>query len=243
MAFKIYSREMRSLVCEDGKIEYELIRKAVKNINLRIDSSGAVKVSANRRVSILLIENFLREKQGFINAAIERAKVRMERVQKRLGHKPQQYTNGEALRILGQTLEIKVIKSVAEGIYFDKNYLYFQVNDPNNVRHMELLYEKWIKSYQREVFEKICHQVHTIFQEFGVEYPIVKIRYMKSRWGSCQPYRGIVIFNSQLIELPLSCIEYVVTHEFVHFIYPNHSKEFYALLTKLLPEWKTIQMF
>ena len=61
---------------------------------------------------------------------------------------------------------------------------------------------------------------------------------MTSRWGSCQTVKGIITLNSKLIEKPLRCIEYVVLHEFAHFIHPNHSKEFYDFVASLMPDWK-----
>ena len=38
--------------------------------------------------------------------------------------------------------------------------------------------------------------------------------------------------------MPRNCIEYVIMHEFCHFIHPNHSKLFYEFLTMLMPDWK-----
>ena len=61
---------------------------------------------------------------------------------------------------------------------------------------------------------------------------------MISRWGSCQPKRKILTFNIALLEAPLSCIEYVATHEFVHFLQPDHSRKFYQYLSMFMPDWK-----
>lgn len=44
--------------------------------------------------------------------------------------------------------------------------------------------------------------------------------------------------NKRLLEAPRNCIEYVVMHEFCHFIHPNHSKHFYSFLAMLMPDWK-----
>ncbi|OYP38116.1 metal-dependent hydrolase [Lachnotalea glycerini] len=48
--------------------------------------------------------------------------------------------------------------------------------------------------------------------------------------------------NSKLIEAPRNCIEYVVLHEFTHFIHPNHSKKFYDFVAMLMPDWKERKM-
>jgi predicted metal-dependent hydrolase len=66
---------------------------------------------------------------------------------------------------------------------------------------------------------------------------------MTSRWGSCQPKRGLITLNKRLLEVPRNCIEYVVMHEFVHFIHPNHSKQFYEFLSVLMPDWKERKAF
>ena len=50
--------------------------------------------------------------------------------------------------------------------------------------------------------------------------------------------KGIVTLDERLLEALFNCIEYVVMHEFCHFVHPNHSKQFYAFLTMLMPDWK-----
>lgn len=47
-----------------------------------------------------------------------------------------------------------------------------------------------------------------------------------------------IILNKKLIEIDKECIEYVVLHELSHFINPNHSKNFYNLVTVFMPDWK-----
>lgn len=66
----------------------------------------------------------------------------------------------------------------------------------------------------------------------------IRIRAMKSRWGSCNFSKGTLNFNFFLLDQPLECIEYVVMHEFAHFVYPNHSPTYHALMTALMPDWK-----
>lgn len=61
---------------------------------------------------------------------------------------------------------------------------------------------------------------------------------MKTLWGSCSVARQAVTFNFYLIKARMPYIDYVVLHELVHFLYPNHSKHFYAFLSNHMPDWK-----
>jgi len=90
----------------------------------------------------------------------------------------------------------------------------------------------------RTLFPELINEIYPIFRKYDVPEPKLTIREMTSRWGSCQPKRGIITLNKRLIETPRSCIEYVIMHEFIHFRQPNHSKAFYELLSTLMPDWK-----
>ena len=94
---------------------------------------------------------------------------------------------------------------------------------------------------QMLVFQNMVDDVYMRFQKRWKEripYPKVKLRYMTSRWGSCQPDRGKITLNSRLIDAPEGCLEYIVVHEFAHFIETNHSKAFWDVVEEFLPDWK-----
>jgi len=61
---------------------------------------------------------------------------------------------------------------------------------------------------------------------------------MVSCWGSCNPKKGVLTFNTYLMYAPPECIKYVVLHEFTHFLQANHSKKFYGELEKVSPQWR-----
>jgi len=84
----------------------------------------------------------------------------------------------------------------------------------------------------------ICERVYPYFKEKGIEYPQIKFKKMVSQWGNCNVKKGILTFNTNLVYAPMDCIEYVVLHEFTHFLQPNHSIHFYNELEKVCPSWK-----
>lgn len=90
----------------------------------------------------------------------------------------------------------------------------------------------------RKIILKLCKDIYPCFEAKGIKYPQIKFRNMVSRWGSCHITKGILTFNTNLMYAPIECIEYVVAHEFTHFLQGNHSKKFYDELSKVCPEWK-----
>lgn len=90
----------------------------------------------------------------------------------------------------------------------------------------------------KELTLDLCDKVYPYYQKRGVRYPEIKFRKMVSRWGSCHTKKGILTFSTNLMYAPAECIEYVVWHEFTHFLQPNHSTRFYDELAKVCPNWK-----
>ena len=87
----------------------------------------------------------------------------------------------------------------------------------------------------------LCNAAYPYFKNYLPEPPTVKFRRMRSRWGSCCPQKNILTFNIYLMYAPADCVEYVVLHEFTHFIHPNHSKQFHQELAKVCPECKELR--
>lgn len=70
------------------------------------------------------------------------------------------------------------------------------------------------------------------------EKPLLKVRDMKSRWGVCYPAKKTITLNTRLAEKPRAALEYVVLHEYVHFIHPDHQQGFHREMARLMPDYK-----
>lgn len=171
---------IKEIRLRDKTLKYDLQRKNVKNINLRIKPDGTVNVSAGKRVPQTVIDNFILSKSEFIFGALEKH-VR--------------------------------IKALPQKPYFAENEIC-------------------------GVIIGMCEKAYPYFEKLGVKYPEIKFRRMVSQWGNCHPKKGVLTFNINLMYAPPECIEYVVAHEFTHFLVPDHSGRFYAELSKVMPDWK-----
>jgi predicted metal-dependent hydrolase len=75
------------------------------------------------------------------------------------------------------------------------------------------------------------------FERLGHSLPKVVVRQMRSRWGSCTA-RGKITLNLKLVMVPRQLIDYVIVHELCHLAEHNHSKGFYTLLSRVMPDWE-----
>lgn len=223
----------KEIVLNGRRIEYDLQRKDVKNINLRIKADRTIFLSANSRVSDEVIEEFIQSKSEYILKAL----AHYEELAK-YAPKPKQYVDGETFRILGHDRRLKIVEGKKNKIESDEAYITLTVKDPNDSVLKKRMLDKWLVSICKDAIQSLCDSIYPKFQKYGVVYPTIRYRNMVSRWGSCQPKRCILTFNYALVEAPISCIEYVVVHEFTHFLQPNHSKKFYQQLAMFMPDWE-----
>lgn len=226
-------KQERTVIYENSELHYLLERKPVKNLNLRIHKDCKVYVSANALIPVAEIDKFVVRKGSFIRSA-QKAFAEMAQY----APQPKQYVSGEIFYILGCGLPLKVEQGTKDEISSDGVSLLLKVKDPDDFIKKERLVNKYLDQQCRTLFEQIIHETYPIFQRYGVAMPKLRIRNMKTRWGSCLVQKRIITLNKRLLEAPRSCIEYVVMHEFCHFIHPDHSKRFYDLLTVLMPDWK-----
>ena len=103
--------------------------------------------------------------------------------------------------------------------------------------YLEKKLNEWYKEKAIFHFEELLDSSLEKFNKYKIEKPILDIRLMQKRWGSCTK-SGKIILNTELIKAPKGSIEYVVIHELCHLVHHNHNKEFYDLQNRLSPDWK-----
>lgn len=212
--------------CRKYPITYTLVTKQVKNINMRISSKGEVVVSANPFVPMDKIDDFVSSKVSWI---VKHQKSMQERSQKSM-------IDDKHIVLFGNSLKIRKTTGKYNHVSYDKDTLYVQCREQADP---EKVIRQFLDKLCRDVFLDIATLTFRSLSDYHLEFPYVKIRDMKSRWGSCTPAKNSITLNRKLIHYPFEFIEYVVLHEFVHFIQPNHSKAFYNIIENYMPDYKT----
>lgn len=208
--------------CRKYPITYTLVTKQVKNINMRISSKGEVVVSANPFVPMDKIDDF-------VSSIVKHQKSMQERSQKSM-------IDDKHIILFGNSLKIRKTTGKYNHVSYDKDTLYVQCREQADP---EKVIRQFLDKLCRDVFLDIATLTFRSLSDYHLEFPDVKIRDMKSRWGSCTPAKNSITLNRKLIHYPFEFIEYVVLHEFVHFIQPNHSKAFYNIIENYMPDYKT----
>ncbi len=100
------------------------------------------------------------------------------------------------------------------------------------------LTENEIKALKLSAKRVLNEKVDYYSQIMGVKPNSVKITSAQKRFGSCNS-KGNVCFSYRLMLFPDEAIDYVVVHELAHLTELNHSKAFYNIVMRVLPDYKT----
>ena len=92
--------------------------------------------------------------------------------------------------------------------------------------------EQQLKALAEKIIPK---RVEYFADIIGVDYKNITIRRQKTRWGSCSA-KGNLNFNCMLVTLPPELLDYVIVHELAHIRHHDHSREFYALIERYMPD-------
>ena len=95
--------------------------------------------------------------------------------------------------------------------------------------------------YTKEKFKEIVEKnANELVKQTGLVPNKITIKKIKYAWGSCSNKKNITI-NLELIKYSEQAIRYVILHEFCHIKYMNHSKDFWNLVEKYMPDYKQVK--
>lgn len=146
------------------------------------------------------------------------------------------YLNGETHLYLGRQYRLKIIEDNTNAVKAYRGQLIVHTTNTNK-EYVASMLQKWYKERAAIVFAEMLMEVLPKFKKYKLQMPVLSIRTMSKRWGSCTP-SGKIILNTELIKAPKGSIEYVMIHELAHLVHHNHTKAFYDVQNRLLPDWK-----
>jgi predicted metal-dependent hydrolase len=214
----------------DQDIHCTIYRKACKNLRIAVDADQEVKITAPLRASDSYISEVVKEKTPWIIKTILKLQKRQ------MLPLPCKYISGEKTSYLGKEYTLNIVTGKRAQVMLLDGELVVQTKT-SGADSVKRMVEKWYRAQAEKVFREYLDKGLAIISDHALRTPMLKIRNMKNRWGSCSR-SGIITLNLRLIYLPEVCIEYIIMHELCHLMYLNHSKYFYMFLQSAMPDWK-----
>ncbi len=153
------------------------------------------------------------------------------------GKSQQLYVSGESFRYLGRQYRLKVVADKPPSVKLSGPFLWVTTPDRDDTSRIKWQVDRWYKDHARQLLARKLEEVYERARAHGVPAPRTwRLQRMGTRWGSCTK-TGCVLLNPDLIQAPLSCVEYVIAHELCHLVEMSHTARFTRLLATVLPPW------
>lgn len=191
-----------------------------KTLSLTVLKDGVVLVKAPLSMKDETINKFVEEKQAWIKSKLILVNSTKDKYDDIIHHQKFMLYGNRYSLVMADVKKIETNDS-------------FQILLPKKTEPEKIL--KTMKSWYKKVAKKIlADRLAFIENRIRLKSKAMKISDSKGKWGSCNSL-GSVCFNWRVIMLPPRVIDYVIVHELCHLVEMNHSKKFWTLVEKFLP--------
>src|SRR5690554_442644 len=218
------------------KIQFDLVFRTRKTLEIQINPAGRVRVVAPKGVSDRFILDCLRKRSPWIRKHIHEMEVRAALIPKR------DYIEREIFYFLGEQLRLQLlenenlskprvwVKEIPLAGTGESNCL--MVETPVSQQPViQTALEKW---YKQEALRVFAERINYYGEKIGKRPERIKLSNARKRWGSCTAQKTILL-NWRIIMAPPRVLDYLVVHELCHLAHLNHSPRFWRLVSKILP--------
>ncbi len=214
-------------------IEVTVSKKAIKNMHLYVKPpDGHVTVSAPLQQSDESIEIFIRTKLGWI-------KRQQEKFKKQPRQTEREYVSGEALYVWGRQYYLLVnYSNKGNSLILDGEKAILTVREGSSTEQRAKFVNEWYRGILKTEVERILPKCEKTTWLHAAEW---QIKYMTTRWGTCNVVSRKIWINLQLAKKAPECLEYIILHELAHLKEKSHNENFVAMMDSFMPNWREIR--
>jgi predicted metal-dependent hydrolase len=212
-------------------IPVEVVRKDIKNLHLGVyPPNGRVRVAAPLRLDDDAVRLAVISRLGWIHRQQAEFEQQDRQSQREL-------VAGESHYYQGRRYRLDVIEHHgAPSVRLPNNTtIELRVRRGTDRDTREAVLQHWYRSRLREQLPPLLVRWEP---KVGVTVSEVRIKKMKTRWGSCNAGTRRIWLNLELVKKPASCLEYILVHEMVHILERHHNERFRDLIDRLMPSWR-----
>lgn len=205
----------------------EIIRKNIRNTYLRVRSDGTVTVTCPKHVSEKQVHEFIEKKDRWIRRQLEKTVIEDENMS----------LDGRCAMYFGREVKIRTVKTNFTDAYEKDGVITVMSPDDSPEEHCRIItemYSERFSDYAGPALKRCLDEARRL----GVsKRPGLRVRLMKSRYGSYSARTGMISLNLYLARFSPEVIDSVIYHEIAHTRHMNHQRGFYSLLYRLCPDY------
>ena len=216
---------------EVSGIPVEIVRKEIKNLHVGVyPPSGRVRVAAPMRLDDEAVRLAVISRLGWIRRKQTEFEGQVRQSQR-------EFVTGESHYFEGRRYRLDVIERDAPPTVKLRNNTRLELGvRPNSDREArEAVLHRWYRCHLRDQLPPL---VAKWGPKLGVSVEDVRIKKMKTLWGSCNIEARRIWLNLELAKKPSSCLAYILVHEMVHLLERHHNDRFNELMDNFLPQWR-----
>ena len=215
---------MNTLTVEDLLFELRWSGRR-RTVELTVERDGSLVLKAPEGTGETVLEDFVREKRMWLYGKLAEKDAFAAEVPQR------EYVSGEGFHYLGRSYRLLIVDEQTAPLKLVAGRFRLRRDDIQRGR------EEFIRWYTDHARTWLRRRMGPWAERMGVEPTAFEVRDLGYRWGSCGQ-AGSVNFHWQTILLPASVVDYVVVHELAHLIELNHTPQFWACVSRALPEYE-----
>jgi predicted metal-dependent hydrolase len=214
---------VNSLVIDDLRFEIRWSDQR-RTVGLTVDREGELVISAPAGCGTEVLETFVREKRFWLYTKLAEKAALKEEV------RPRQFVGGEGFPYLGRSYRLRLVDAQDVPLKLEHGRFLLRRNEAADGR------AAFICWYTDRGKSWLWRRVTRFVPRVGSAPTGVEVRDLGFRWGSCGRNRA-VSFHWATILLPPAVIDYVIVHELVHLLEPNHTQAFWLAVERAMPDF------
>lgn len=147
--------------------------------------------------------------------------------------------SGETFLYLGKQYRLKIVNNqgIRNSTILKGRYFFVRGHFGANGQIRNQIKKNLRQWYKRCALPVLVKRCEIYANKLKIGFPNVSIGNQLKRWASCHSQNKIY-FNWQIIMAPLPLIDYVVAHELCHLVHHDHSRDYWALLGRIMPDYE-----
>jgi predicted metal-dependent hydrolase len=208
----------------------DVVCKDIKNLHIGVyPPAGRVRVASPRRVTKEAVRLAVIGRLGWIKWQQAKFESQPRQSERRM-------VSGETHYFLGRRFRLEVVTGdTRPQVRVGASKMEQRIRTGTTAAERYKMLQVW---YRRELRKRLPQIVEKWQNALGVSAVEVRIKRMKTRWGTCSKEAARIWVNLELVKKPVTCIEYIVVHELVHLIERRHNDRFVALMDKHMSLWR-----